>query len=237
MDISTLKRDCEYVHKALSEVGDSLVALKPLKIYLPEIYQASGLLYLTDTTQMFATFGIVVDDKYSVSIAAAMCNTEPDNITIITIGNEKYYEFSYEKGSKVMTSVNLVQSNTILIKIYKTFFTSANVPWYFNYDVDYAMVFDTAELHAKSSLRINNAMIEFLVSIIARDSSNKTKFFRYKANVTKLMKPIYIPLSAITLQATNTFAKLAGGYFNDGLTSALVNPTTTNESIETLIRQ
>ena len=31
--------------------------------------------------------------------------------------------------------------------------------------------------------------------------------------------------------------KLAGGYFNDGMTSALVNPTTTNESIETLIRQ
>ena len=237
MDISTLKRDSEYVHKALAEVGDSLVALKPLKVYLPEIYQSSGLLYLTDTTQMFATFGIVVDDKYGVSIANTMCNTEPDNITIVTIGKDKYYEFSYEKGSKVMTSVNLVQSNNILIKIYKTFFTSANIPWYFNYDEDYGSVFDTAELHAKSSLRINNAMIEFLVSIIARDSSNKTNFFRHKSNVTKLMKPTYIPLSAIILQATNTFSKLAGGYFNDGMTSALVNPTTTNESIETLIRQ
>jgi hypothetical protein len=233
MEISHLKRDAKIVHGALKEVGDSLVALKPLKVYVPEHYLSCNLLNVSDKVSMVAIFGIVVGGFYSVSIADAMCITEPTSVTVVTIENSKYYEMSYETGDKVMTNVNLVQANNILIVLYNDFLGRANIPWYFDYD-ELSAIFETCRLHAGASLQTDQAIIELLVSITARQQKDKRLFYRHD---NKQYRPAYIGIANVAFQANDTYTKLAGGYFNDGLTSTLVTPTTTNEELVSLIRQ
>jgi hypothetical protein len=233
MELGHLKRDAKVVHSALKEVGDSLVAVKPLKIYVPEHYLSCELLNVSDKVSMVAIFGIVVGGYYSVSIADAMCITEPTSVTVVTIAGSKYYELTYEVGDKVMVNINLVQKNSILIVLYTDFLGRANVPWYFDYD-ELSAVFETCRLHAGASLQTDQAIIELLVSITARQQKDKRLFYRHD---NKLYRPAYIGISNVAFQANDTYTKLAGGYFNDGLTSALVTPTTTNEELVTLIRQ
>jgi hypothetical protein len=132
-----------------------------------------------------------------------------------------------------MVNLNLVKINTLLILIYNDFLSKGNIPWYMDYD-DISQLFETSSLHAGASLNADMAMFELLVSIIARQKKDKRFHYRHD-NAT--YRPAWVGLSSVAFQATNTFAKLSGGYFNEGLTSALVTPSTTNESIETLIRQ
>ena len=49
--------------------------------------------------------------------------------------------------------------------------------------------------------------------------------------------PALIPFRSVTYGATNTTAKLMGAYFDEGLTSALVNPSQRTEKIEELLRR
>ena len=49
--------------------------------------------------------------------------------------------------------------------------------------------------------------------------------------------PVFIPLRSVVYGATNTTNKLAGSYFNEGVISALVSPSTRIEPIEELLRK
>lgn len=233
MEISHLKRDATKVYTALKEIGDTLVAVKPLKIYIPEHYLSCELLNVSDKVSMVAIFGIVVGEYYAVSCADAMCITEPSGVTVVTIDGEKYYELTYDVGDKVMSNVNLVQKNSILIVLYTDFLGRANIPWYFEYD-EISAIFETCKIHAGASLQTDQAIVELLVSITAKQQKDKRLFYRHD---NKEYRPNYIGISNVAFQANDTYTKLAGGYANDGLTSALVTPTTTNETLVTLIRQ
>ena len=236
MDVHHLKRNPSYIHGILSEDGESLIALKPLKIYIPEHYQSANLANISDTITLVGIFGIVSDGQYAISIADAMVTTVPTSLTVVTSGNEKYYEFSYEKGDKIITNINLIRVNTLILVIYQEFISKANIPWYFTYN-DISALFETSILHANANLRIDNAVIELMVSAISRQRQDKKSFFRHDPKLTNINIPAYIPLSSVAYQATNTFTKLAGGYFNEGMVSALVNPSGSNESVEMLLRQ
>ena len=72
---------------------------------------------------------------------------------------------------------------------------------------------------------------ELVTSFIARDESNKKSFFRQKQNklvFIDLMSPYYSSLSGI-----NT---LAGNYFTQSLTSAIVQPKSQATKLESLVR-
>ena len=47
---------------------------------------------------------------------------------------------------------------------------------------------------------------------------------------------VILPLKSIAYGLSNTTSRLMGNYLNDGMNSALVNPSTQNESIEDLLR-
>lgn len=235
MEINHLKRNPAKIHNVLKEVGDALIATKPLKIYFPETYVNNGLANISDHITILAVFGIVVDDFYAVSIADASCLTHPSIIAIVTIENVKYYEFSFNTGDKVMVNTNLVRNNKLIFKMFQEFQSKANIPWYLSPD-DICALYETAKLHANANLRTDNAIIELIVMATCRQPNDKMEYFRFTPNLNKDMRPSYVPLSSVAYQATNTFTKIGGGYFNEGLTGALVNPSDTNESNESILR-
>lgn len=241
MDISKLVRDAGRVHSYLAELPDlRLVAKKGVKMYFPARFAERGLAQIGIETYVVGICALVVEDKYyAILMVNAMTRIEPTSSVKVMIGEDEYYEFYFEPGSTVLSTLMLVKTDTLVYKIYDEIFSKGRKPWYLTYD-DMAKLFDTAVLHAGANVGKNHEVTELLVSLIARDESDRHKFYRQviktRADMLK-KKPAIIPLRSVTYAATNTTNKLAGSYFNEGVVSALNSPSERVERIEGVLRR
>ncbi len=239
MDISHLIRDANKVHNALSEVNNTLVALKPCKIYIPERYLTADLASTNDVVKIVGIYGIVIEDKYYASSkACAFVELDPAITNYVKINNESYLEFYFGINDTIIKNLNLVRMSTLVYRIYNNIIAKGKIPWYLNY-TDLCMLFDTAFIHGNANLKADSSLLELFISTMARQHEDKAKFFRHESALLDLNVnpfPVYIPLNSVAYNTTNTTAKLLGNYFSEGLNSALVNPADTTESIETILR-
>jgi hypothetical protein len=242
MNPKNLIRDAKKVHACLQELPDSrLIALKPCKIYVPARFEDQGLYEQVGAdTYIVGIYAIVVEDKYyGISLVNAMIRIEPSSVLKVKINNEDYFEFTFAEGSTVFSSVNLVKNDVLVYKIYNEFISKGKIPWYLNY-IDTGKLFDSAYYHAGANIGQDPEVTELIVSIITRDASDKVKYYRTTINKTEEdvdKTPSFIPLESVTYGATNTTNKLAGSYWQEGLTSALVSPSTRVERIESILRR
>ena len=112
MDINKLIRNSDKVKEALCELPDGrLVCRRPVKIYIPVRFEERGLASIGIETNIIGIYAISVDDKYyGISLVNAFIKIEPTSTMKIDIDGVGYYEFSFEAGSTVMSSVNLVNT-------------------------------------------------------------------------------------------------------------------------------
>lgn len=241
MNPKSLQRDAKKVHEALKELDDGrLIALKELKIYIPARFAERELAFIGIETVIVGIYAIVVDDAYyGVSTVNAMMRIEPTITNKIKYEDEEYYEFVFPKGSTVLASVHLVRIDTLTYRIYDEIISKGRVPWYLSYS-DMGRLFDTAKYHANANIGQNNEVTELIVSMISRDSKDRTRYYRQTVKtLDDVIKnpPAFIPLRSVQYAATNTTNKLAGSYFSDGLVSALVSPADRVERIEDILRR
>ena len=239
MDIKKLVRDAPKIHACLRELEDGrLVALKALKIYIPSRFDERGLAFIGIETQIVGIYAIVVDDTYyGISMVNAMMRIEPTSTVKVIIEEEEFYEFYFEPGSTVVSSVELVKTDTLVYKIYDEIIAKGRVPWYLGY-TELGKLFDTAKYHAGANIGTNHEVTEMIVSMIARDDKNRHQYYRQTVKSLADLKtnpPAYIPLTSVVYGATNTLNKLAGSYMGQGLVSALVTPTERVEKLESLL--
>lgn len=239
MNIKGLVRNPEMVHSTLKELdNDTVVTTKGCKIYIPARFGERKLAILGHETYIVAIFAMVVDDRYyAVSIEPAMMRIDPTTVNTINLDGENYYEFTFDPGSTVIANTNLVKKDTLTYDIFQEIVSKGRVPWYISYE-DLATLYDGAPKHAGVTIGANHAIIEMILSVIARDPSDATKYYRQALKDAKgPIKPLYVPFSSVTHGATNTTAKLMGAYWKEGLNSALVNPTDKVERVEELLRR
>lgn len=241
MDFKKLIRDPAKVHAYLRELPDGrLVTTKGCKIYIPVRFAERGLASIGIETYIVGIYAIVVDDLYfGTSLVNAMIPIEPTSTVTVQIDGDDYYEFSFEPGSTVFSSVNLVKTDTLVYKIYDEIISKGRVPWYLGY-AELGKLFDTAQYHAGARIGANHEVTELIISMIARNPKNRHEYYRTCVKTPEDLKtvpPAYIPLRSVTYAATNTLNRLAGSYFTEGVVSALVNPTERTERIEDLLRR
>lgn len=241
MNPKLLKREPTKVHSYLRELEDGrLVTTKGCKIYIPTRFAERGLASIGIETHIVGIYAIVVEDLYyGVSMVNAMIRIEPTSTMKVVIEEEEYFEFMFEPGSTVMASTQLVKQDTLVYKIYDEIISKGRVPWYLGY-LELGKLFDTAKYHAGANIGGNHEVTELIVSMIARDPKDRTKYYRQTVKTLDDLKrtpPAFIPLRSVTYAATNTTNKLAGSYFNDGLVSALVSPADRVERIEEILRR
>lgn len=236
MNPRSLTRSSERVLSTLVENGDQLITTTGCKLYIPTRFVEKGLIQIGNETYITMLYAMVVDDKYySVSNVPARGRIEPTEVNTLFIEEEDYYEFVFAPGAVVIANVNLVSDKNILFDIHEEIIGKGKVPWYLTYN-DLGKLFTLAPRYAGGSVGANHAVREMIVSIIARDHQNPVQFYRQSPDLGQ-RRPFYVPFKSVAYGASNTTAKLMGAYWNEGLTSALVNPTDRVEAIEEILRR
>lgn len=240
MDIDKLIRDPDRVKACLQELpeSESLVTTKGCKILTPTRFSERGLAEVGIDVFIVGIYAMVVEDKYyAVSLVNSMIRITPSSILKIKIKGVEYYEFTFDPGQVVMPRTNIVRDDILVYKIYDEIVSKGKVPWYLGYD-ELGHIFDTASSHGGANVGTSPEVTELIISIIARNSKDRTQYYRSAIKSLDELKtnpPVFISLKSVPYAATNTTNKLAGSYFGEGVVSALVSPSTKRERIENIL--
>lgn len=241
MDLKKYTRNSSKVHESLvSNEDGSLVTTRACKIYIPERFTERQLAFLGTETFIVGFFAICYPDDgyYGVSKAPAMMRIEPDSTDIVMVNGAPYLEFTFSAGAVITGNYNLVKNDTMVYLIYDEIISKGHVPAYMDYE-DTVTMFDLSGYHAGLDVGGNHAIMETFAAFISRDPADRTKYYRQtirNRSELKTRPPVAVPFRSVTFGATNTAAKIMGNHFDEGLTSALNNPSEKVESIERLLR-
>lgn len=240
MDPNKLQRDAGKVQAALKEVGDSLVAVKGVKVYIPSRYTERRLASIGAESNTVGIFAITLDDQYyAVNLTMASMRLEPTSMNTVMIEGSEYIEFYFEPGSVVVPDVELLKDDTMPYYVYNEFVSGGHIPWFLTY-LDLAKLFDSAPYHAGLNVGANSAVLEMIMATIARSPEDRTVYYRHfieKMGDIGKRPPDYIDFSSVIFNATNTSARMIGSYFEEGVSSSLINPSERRERIEDILRK
>lgn len=237
---SKLIRDASVVNKALKEMPDGgMVAAEQCRIQIPVRWNDRFLASVGAETFVLGIMAIIVNDThYAVSNVCAQFRLNPDRVSRVMVEDEEYYDFYFEKGSKIFESINLLKQDTLVYYLFDEIITKGNIPWYMTYD-DLGKMLDSTVYYTDTHLAENCEMNELIISLIARDSQDRTKYYRTAIEDQEYVSkapPEYVALSSVVYSASNTLNKIAGSYMSEGIVSALVSPSTDISRIESLLR-
>ncbi len=238
MDYSKLKRDKDKILSVLHETKNgTIVCSKEVKIYVPVRYKEVNLASTGSDNHILGIYAITLEDTYyGVSNINAMITIDPTTTNKIKIDEDEYFEFIFKAGSTVIKNTNLVKTPRITYLIFDEFFSKGYIPWYLGYE-ELGKIFDTAKEHAGANLGANQEVTQLITSLIARDKTDRTKY--YRSTITKLSDliskpPTFVPLKSVDY-VSGTVNKIGGSYMATGITSALINTATRKERIEAIL--
>src|SRR5574343_39671 len=209
------------------------------RVFIPKRFVEKGIAEIGSENYSLGLFPVVDDNnRFMIVNAISFIYLKPSAFDTVVIDNEDYIQFSFNKNSLFIKSLNLVQKDTLVYDVFNEMISGGKIPWYFDY-IDSASLLDTASTIAGTSIGKNPELIEILIAIVSRQKNNKMQFYRHSLSSKEALKnkPSIVPLKSVTYSATNTTNKLAGAYFDEGITSALINPTTKPDTIGTILRK
>lgn len=237
---SIYTRSKSRIDAAMTRVGDTMVALEPLRIHIPERYLERDLAVLEDVSYILGCMAIITEDNYFASSSVtAKLKTEPDRIGRTVIDDVGYVELSYDKGSRIIASTNPVVIDNLPHRIYTEFFGKGKIPWFYDQD-DIPVIFKNSGKYNGVTLGADPAIWEYISATLCRNPDDPTQYFRQIPNSKAMLKtkdPFFVALRNVSFGSTNVTAKLGGSYFDPGMTSALANPSDRPERFESMLRQ
>lgn len=234
-----LTRDAGSILGNLQELPNGrVIAKKDIVITFPVRFRDIGLAVIGKTSFVYGLFAMIVGEKYALMNMNGYIELGEAIINIELIGEIEYYTFTYKAGSTVIMTKEIVARSNLIYTAIDEFVFKGKVPWYVGYD-DMGRIFETAQAYAGTRARIIPSMMEFLAAYIGRNREDRTKFIREGAKSYADFsdsKIAWVPLRSVFYSAPGTVNKLAGAYFQDGVVSALVNPSNKVESVEAILR-
>lgn len=240
MKVTDFIKDKPAVMKTLVENADGSVTTKTgCRIFIPKRYIERDVAKVGSENYSIGFFPLITpDNRFMLFNAIAFIYLNPSSFSSAFMDGEEFIQFTFDPGTIVIKSLDLVQKDTLVYAVFNEFISNGNFPWYINYD-DSGMSFDTATTIAGTSIGQNPEQIEILIASISRQPQDRMKYFRTMVRSmedAKRLQPARVPLKSVSYSATNTTNKLAGAYFDEGVRSALLNPTLRPDTVGTVLR-
>lgn len=239
MSFLNTSRDKARVYSSLRVEGTTVIAVKPVQVYIPARYLTRGLATFESDIDFLGIFAIVAEDKYlAVSLVTAMVRSEPTLISTVTIDDVEYKKLHYAPGAKVIASTKLRKIDSLLYRIYSEFQAKGRVPGFFSYN-DLCNLYYTAGRYSGPRVGANIAIQEMISATIAKDPNNLRQPYRMVATSmddTDTIKPVIIGLRTVGFGSDSAVAKLMGQRFDANMTSSLIAPGAKVGRIERMLR-
>ena len=227
-----MKRDKAFIESKLYIKDGKVYTKEKTIIEFPKWYANKELIDIQDVTYLYGVFAIIIEDKYSVSVIPTLINTSPIIVTEVERPDGTYTQFVYGKDDVIINNLNVVKKDLLSYNLFENFFIYAKAPWFIDYD-DLIKIMDNMLPYSHSNLGENYVASELVTSFIARTKKDKSVFLRQDPTA-----PLeYVDLTNVYFSALSTLNKVAGNYFTEGLTSALVQKEVTPTKLENLVRQ
>lgn len=227
-----LKRDPQFIGSQLYREGDKLYCKDKCIIEFPKWYEDKELATIQDTVYFYGIFAILIGDKYSVSVIPTMCQTTPIMIKEIERDGVVYNQFIYGKDDCILNNLNVVKTELLSYNFFETFYMYARAPWFIEYE-DLVRLMDNLPVYANSNVGGNFISNELTTSFITRSKADKKVFFRQDGSKGSE----YVDLMNVYFSALSTTNKIAGNYFMESMTSAIVQPEAKTTKLEDLVRE
>lgn len=237
-------RDPDVCHSKLFEVGEGVnekvITKESCFILIPKRWAYNTLATIGGELYITCIFTIVFPDSgvYGIVNQVNRIKITPDVISIVKIKDDEYFKFSFNPNSVVWPMLLLNVEDTLAYPIFDEIVARGNEPVYLLYD-DGCKLLKTASINAGINLSPNNIIIEMIYAIISRDVQDRKKHYRLQVdnqNYQIIKPPAVIGLRNVYLGPTNFVTRTAGSYFEVGIESSLVNPSTHREGVEDILR-
>ena len=233
------KRRPEVVKAALVQANGKVLCKQPCRIQIPARFVKRNLAQIGVANFAYGLFPIILEDgSYAVHNLCAMVEISPYKTLEIKIDEVEYYEFHFEANSVVIKNTTVVQRKTLMFSVFDEIFFKGKIPWYIDY-FDLTALFDTAKEFSDSKVAEVPETIELLASIVSRDPNNPKLVKSLTAKSIEDFghgKVKYVALKNVMFTVNTTLNKLAGNYFDPGVRSALVQPTSSVDKLESILR-
>jgi hypothetical protein len=233
MDFTKLTRDYKLIENTLVETQTQYIAKQACKIVIPYNYLSYRMAKMGEKVTILAVAAFVVGNRYGVLNGCCAIDIKPDQTRQVKTNGTEWIEFSFEAGSPVISDRTIVKDSDLLYEMNKYFYSNGRAPDFMTQD-DMGNLFALHREYGGLNISPNNVPFEIVTSIISHDSEDKFKFWRHGP----MDKPaVVVPFNSVLFNASSTTAKLLGANLEDGVTSALVSPTTKPEAIENMLRK
>lgn len=237
--VGELKRDPEKIKSYFKQVGKSIIVKENISVIFPKRFENKKLAFMGDEVKVLNIFAIVDEHgNYGVANAPIMSNLSPSMTDEVDVDGNVQTVLKFNKNEVFCNNVSTLRQNTFIYDLFDEFFIQGNVPWYLNYE-DLSNILIKSKKYANSNIGNSPLGMEILTSIAARIKEDKTILFRTKSkdfNKMKKLTPEYVALLNIYYTFTSTISKVAGSYFKDSVTSALVNPEKESTKVEEVLK-
>lgn len=240
MNVKEYDRNPTRIKDILKNKDGAVYVTEDVIVTIPKRYMDKGLLQIDEHVNSVGIFPILTTDKqYGILTITADISLTPDDIEYVKIDGVEYLSLSFLKDSMFIADKDVVVSDSHIDAIFDLFMSQGFIPWFLGYE-DLIRIYDSAYKYSGSKIGDNSVGMEVIVSAVARNPSDRKKYYRYDvADRSDLKKnpPTFVALKSIFYSTSNTTSKIIGSYFGDGVVSALTDKSETTERIESLLRQ
>lgn len=231
----------EKITNLLVEMGDGrIVCRKDIDIIFSESYIEKDLCTIADKIDIIGVFAIVDPEtkEFGTFAIPSRVTINPAMMRKFKNNDMSYRVISYMKNDTIMDASEVVVDDKLSYYLYNNFVELARVPWYLHYDALLG-IFDQEWHYVGKLLTDVPQVIDMLISSIARDAQNDTALYRGaikdKSEVFT-RPPKWVPLKNISMGPADTMNKILGAYYDDGLASAIAEPSDIVTDVEKIMR-
>lgn len=238
---SVLTRNPHFFHDHLKTTEDGrVVCTADIEVMFPEQYINKALCDINEEIYCLGIFAFLSPEtnQYAVMNIPARVSMPIGQMETVINNDAKYRIVRYQRGDTVISNLNVMQEEQLAYWIFDYFIALAYIPWYMTYN-DIVTLYDKDGYYIGRWLRPSSQIVEMLIGNVAHDPVDQRKMYRATLatmeDVTK-RPPQWIALKNITLGAVDTYSRIMGAYFDEGLISSLATPSQEITSIEKVLR-
>ncbi len=236
MDISNYKYDPTVIHTNLVKTPDNqLVTKNGCQICVPVGYVSKNLAIIGSEISILGVCAFIVDGKYGVSMATSMVTLGPCAMETVEMDGEPYYLFTFEAGSLVWVTTELVKIKKIVNNILDYFNDYGHSPWFMS-DLHQSELLRDTQYWNGFKVGGGQPVYDMMVAPLARDPRNIKTQFRHliKVDSDVYKRPLLLPSRDIGSNASSNLARLNGSEMKQGIKAALLSDVEREEDLEKL---